>query len=285
VEQCERYDNLLLILQFDGDTYDKRSKVLRDMDKSGHLHCMGLIRPSEDKRFLAAMRMIGKSEELALGDLSIKALGQLGHLRHRQVVVGGDRKSDRLVHDMSRIRQEAIKAQLYAGWGHNVLPEHVLAVCSRSHVTEVWGLVDAMFGGNLALTILNFDGCVKGLGDARKVLGLVKAQLEILSKVKGVVEQGGDRDPKDVAARVRAVAATDNYEMWDSTSESLTLSPLDEYRARKILELRHTPIWANCRQAITVCLDAHVDLVGTLGRSWNIVMLRMCLDICGLASR
>lgn len=284
IEQCERYDNLFLVLLFDGDSYDKRSKVLRDLDKRRQLHCIGLIRPSETQRYISAMRMIVKSEELTLDDTAIKALGQLGHVHRRMVTIGGDRKSERLVYDLSKIRQEAIKAQFYAGWGNPVKPDHIRAICSRSHVSEVWEAIDAMMAGNVMTTIRAFDGCVSNLGDARKFLGLVKSQLELMAKVKGVVDQGSDRDPKDVAARVRNVPSGDNFEMWESTSDKTTLSPLDEYRAKKLLELRHTPIWINCRQAIEVCLDAHADLVGTLGSSWKLVMLRMCIDICTIAA-
>ena len=164
-------------------------------------------------------------------------------------------------------------------------PEHIRTICSVSHVSEVWDLLDAMFVGNVTATIRAFDGCVGNIGDARKLLGLVKSQLELLAKVKGVVEQGGDRDPKDVARRVRDIPGGDNYEMWDSTSDRVTLSPLDEYRAKKLLEHRHTPIWINCQRAVDVCLDTHADLVGTLGASWELVMIRMLLDICSLASR
>ena len=284
-DQCGLYDNLFLVLLFDGDTYDKRSKVLRELDKEGQLHCLGLIRPNDTRRYISAMRMIATSEELNLDDMAIKVLGQLGHVVRRQVSLGGERKSERLVHDLSRIRQEAIKAQLYAGWGKTVSAEHVRAMCSKAHVSEVWDLIDAMFAGNVTATIRALDGCVSNVGDARKMLGLLKAQLELLAKVRGIVEQGSDREPKDVATKVRSVPTGDNYEMWDSTSDKTTLSPLDEYRAKKLLELRHTPIWVNCHGAINVCLNTHADLVGSLGPSWQMVIFRMCLDICSLAAR
>jgi len=281
---CEGTEQHFLIIGYESDTWDKRSKVLKQLEEAGQLHAFGYIRSFDHARFRSAIETIAKSEGLNLSSNCIAELERLGHLHRRSVATKSGRKSERLVHDLSRVRQEAIKAQLHAGWDAAVDIRDIQVVCRPSHHTEPWDAIDAMFGGNVAAAVKALDGCVEDMGEARQFLGLVRSQAEMLLNVRAVVEGSSLREPSDIATGIRSGQVSDAYDLWDSTKDAQAVVPPDEYRVKKLLELRGRPAWKNAERIIGICISAHSDLVRTLSGQWDVVLLRTVLDVAGVCS-
>lgn len=281
---CSTSEQHYLIIGYEADTWDKRSKVLKQMDAEGSLHSFGFIRSFDHSRFRSAVEMIVKAEGISLASDCIPQLESLGHLHRRSVVTKSGRKSERLVHDLSRIRQEVIKAQLHAGWGNPVNASDVRDVCSPSHRSEPWDAMDAIFGGDLTEAVRCLDGCVDGQSEARQILGLIRSQAEMLLNVRAIVEGSSLRNPKDIATGLRSVATVDRYDLWDPAKEPQTVIPPDSYRVERLMDLRGKPPWSNAARIVNVCIDAHADLVGILSGEWDVVLIRTVIDVCNLCS-
>ncbi len=281
---CSTSEQHYLIVGYEADTWDKRSKVLKQMDADGSLHSFGFIRSFDHARFRSAVEMIVKAEGVSLSPNCIQQIEALGHLHRRPVVTKSGRKSERLVHDLGRVRQEVLKAQLHAGWGNPIDASDISAVCSPSHRSEPWDAMDAIFDGNLADAVKHLDGCVDGQSEARQILGLIRSQAEMLLNVRAIVEGSSLRNPNDIATGLRSVATVDRYDLWDPAKEPQTVLPPDSYRVKKLMDLRGKPPWSNAASIVNVCIDAHADLVGALSGEWDVVLIRTVIDVCNLCS-
>lgn len=283
-KECSHSEQHFLIVTYDSDSWDKRSKVLKQLEDADQLHAFGFIRTFDHSRFQSAMTMIAKSEGVSMSSDCIGDLERLGHLRRKPVVTKSGRKSERLVHDLSRVRQELLKAQLHAGFGRTVEAADVRSVCQPSHHAESWDAIEALFGGKLTEAVRAVDGCVRDESEARQMLGLIRSQAEMLLNVRAIVEGSSLRDPADIAVGLRSGNVGDRYDLWDSSKEAQAVVPADEYRVKKLLDLRGRPAWLRVDRIIRTCIDAHADLVSTLSGQWDVVLMRTILDVSSLCS-
>ncbi len=281
---CETMPNIFIVLLINADDYDKRSKVLKDLDKSGYLHVIGFVRPYEKSRWNSMVNMIAKTEKLNLSPSGLSALRQLNHSKVRSVRLKSGRFGDRLTCDLQRVKGDAIKSQMYAGIGQEVSAADVNAICVPSHSVEPWDMIDAMLSGNVAKTIRAFDALVTDQSEARKILGLIRSQIDLIIAVRATMENTTNRDPKDVASAVREINADDLYDVWDGKDKPSSSAPADPFRISKVMELRSKPIWATCHIAMKLCLQAYTDLIGPLATNWNPTMMRLCIDIASISS-
>jgi len=283
VSACERYSDLHVIMEWEDDTYDKRSKMIKDLVEDRRvIKMIGYIHGHERQRFIKAASMLCKEEGLTLSDEAIMELFRSVPRIKRMTTSERDGKKqrrERLVINLQRVKSEAIRAQCYAGIGNIVGPDHVRDVVPVSRECDAWALIDSICAGDSEMSIVSLDGCVSDIGSANEVLGLIRSQLLMISRVRGIVESMSDPNVEIGDLMGRLVSSKTKYDAWEGGEPSPTSIP-GSYRIQKVLDLRGSHIWEHCDKALESCSEAYCDMHGWLSMDWKMVMTRLCLTLC-----
>jgi DNA polymerase III delta subunit len=284
VAACERYSDLHIVLEWEDDTYDKRSKLIRDLvEEKRVVKMIGYIYGHDKQRFMKAAEMFCNEEGLDLSKEAIIALFYRVPRVKRATTVEKDGKKqrrDRLVMNLQRTRSEAIKSQCYAGIGNTVEASHVEDVVFGTEETDAWSLIDSICAGDVEMTIKNLDGCVSDIGTANEMIGLIRSQMMLLARVRGIVDSMSDPNVELGDVMSRLTISRTRYDAWEEDGEPKAASVPNWYRVQRILDLRGSPIWDRCDVAIEICVEAYRDMHGWLSTEWKSVMTRLCLRLC-----
>lgn len=281
---CEKYRDLHVITEWEDDTYDKRSKLVKDLVEDKRVvKMLGYIHSHEKQRFTKAAEMFCKADDLNLSDEAILALFERIPRMKRSTTVEKDGKKqrrDKFVLNMQRAKSEAIKAQCFVGIGNRVEADHIKEVVITGGDIDVWTLIDSISYGDSEMAIRNLDGCVTDIGTANEVLGLIRSQIMLIIKVKGILDSMSDPDAGIGDVMSRLVTSRTRYDAWDETNEQKPATIPSWFRVQKILDLKGSSLWVNCETAGNICVEAYRDMHGWLSTDWKAVMTRLCLKLC-----
>ena len=283
---CGKYDDLHVILEWEDDSYDKRSKLIKELVEDNSIKLVGYIHPHEKHRFSKVAEMFCRSENLDLSEEAVSTLFSFAPKMKRNTTMEKDGKKQRrekFVINLQRAKNEAIKAQCLAGIGNKVEPNHIKDIVSHSQESDAWSLIDSITSGDLEMSIKHLDGCVVDMGSANEIIGLIRSQLLLMMRVKGIMDSISDPDIvlQDVMSRL--VPSNTKYEAWGEETEQKQSVIPNWYRVQRLMNLRGDGIWDNCESAVEMCLNTYKDMHGWLSSDWKSSMTVLCMRLCSLS--
>lgn len=255
---------IYVLYESDGPKVTMKSEAMQRLEDGGQISNAGYLSNVDDPRFSRIMENLGDLHSL---DIPLEVVELIAARVPKTQV------QSKHYLNMTRIRNEMIKAQTLAGFGNQVSREDARALLPPL-VPAAWDAVDAVFGRNLdaCLTVISdldeelCEAAIYGLADEFVLLNRVQDAYSRFS--------GADDIVRDLTAKP---------EVFGFRDEDVKVEVPKIHRFRVQKNLRR--IWDWKRSAVAalgLCEEAVVNTRSHSSDSKRYHLCKLCYDLCEL---